>query len=463
VIVVVQGYDTIAAISTSLSPAGIGIIRISGPEAIPIVDKCFKMKKGKSLLNVASHTINYGFIKKDNHTLDEVLVSVMKAPNSFTKEDVVEINCHGGIIVLEKVLTLVMSLGARLADPGEFTKRAFLNGRIDLSQAEAIMDIINAKSDLALEASVNHLKGILKIRVNEIKDKVIAIIAHVEASIDYPEYDIEALEDDQLIKNLMSIKSEINELLCSYDHGKILREGIKTVIIGKPNVGKSSLLNALLREQKAIVTDVPGTTRDAIEAYMNLHGVPLNIIDTAGIRDTEDYVEQIGVGKAKSLIKEAELVLFMADASGHLDEDDFRIIELVKDKKVIVLLNKIDLDNKTTAKHLRDLVDEYYIIPTSVKMDQGINILENKIKEMFSLGKIDFNDQAYITNIRHKKALDHAMEAVDEVINAIENGMPSDCYSIDLKNIYEAIGELTGDTVSEDLLKALFSQFCLGK
>ncbi|MDA3846587.1 MAG: tRNA uridine-5-carboxymethylaminomethyl(34) synthesis GTPase MnmE [Vallitaleaceae bacterium] len=456
-------YDTIAAISTSLSPAGIGIIRVSGPDAIVIVDRCFKMKNGKSLKDVASHTINYGFIMKETHTLDEVLVSVMKAPNSFTKEDVAEINCHGGIIVLEKVLTLVMELGARLAEPGEFTKRAFLNGRIDLSQAEAIMDIINAKSDMALEASVNHLKGILKIRINEIKDKVITIIAHVEASIDYPEYEIEDLEDGQLITNLSAIKDEINELRTSYDHGKILREGIKTVIIGKPNVGKSSLLNALLREQKAIVTDVPGTTRDAIEAYMNIHGVPLNIIDTAGIRDTDDYVEQIGVGRAKNLIIEAELVIFMADASGHLDDNDFKIIELVKDKKVIVLLNKVDLDNVTTALHLKDLVDEAYIIPTSIKMDQGITVLENKIKEMFSLGKIDFNDQAYITNIRHKKALDKAMESVGEVIAAVEDGVPSDCYSIDLKNIYEAIGELTGDTVSEDLLKALFSQFCLGK
>jgi tRNA modification GTPase len=460
---VAYSYDTIAAISTSLSPAGIGIIRVSGPDAIVIVDRCFKMKNGKSLKDVASHTINYGFIMKETHTLDEVLVSVMKAPNSFTKEDVAEINCHGGIIVLEKVLTLVMELGARLAEPGEFTKRAFLNGRIDLSQAEAIMDIINAKSDMALEASVNHLKGILKIRINEIKDKVITIIAHVEASIDYPEYEIEDLEDGQLITNLSAIKDEINELRTSYDHGKILREGIKTVIIGKPNVGKSSLLNALLREQKAIVTDVPGTTRDAIEAYMNIHGVPLNIIDTAGIRDTDDYVEQIGVGRAKNLIIEAELVIFMADASGHLDDNDFKIIELVKDKKVIVLLNKVDLDNVTTALHLKDLVDEAYIIPTSIKMDQGITVLENKIKEMFSLGKIDFNDQAYITNIRHKKALDKAMESVGEVIAAVEDGVPSDCYSIDLKNIYEAIGELTGDTVSEDLLKALFSQFCLGK
>lgn len=458
-----MNQDTIAAISTSLSPAGIGIIRVSGQSSIQIVDACFKAKSNKSLELVDSHTIHYGFIMDGEHILDEVLVSLMKGPNSFTREDIVEVNCHGGIIVLEKVLDLLIRSGARLAEPGEFTKRAFLNGRIDLSQAEAIMDIINAKSDLSLEASMSHLKGRLKLSVESIKEKVIKIIAHVEASIDYPEYDIEELSDDMLLDQLDTISKDLQALRNSYDQGKIVREGIKTAIVGKPNVGKSSLLNALLNEQKAIVTDVPGTTRDVIEAYMSIHGVPLNIIDTAGIRDTDDYVESIGVNKSKNLINEAELIIFMADASSHLTEEDYQIMELVKDKKVIVLLNKIDVDKKITLEHIVNIIPKASIIETSVKMYQGIKSLEDKIKDLFSLGRIDFNDQVYVTNIRHKKALEDALDATDKVIEAVNTGIPSDFYAIDLKNIYESIGELTGDTVSEDLLKTLFSEFCLGK
>lgn len=454
-------YDTIAAISTSLAPAGIGIIRISGNEAIHIVDQCFKGYE--SLKTVKTHTIHYGYINDNEHTIDEVLVSVMKGPKSFTKEDIVEVNCHGGIIVLEKVLSLLLKKGARLAEPGEFTKRAFLNGRIDLSQAESIMDIINAKSDLALEASMNHLKGVLKSEVNYIKEKVIGIIAHVEASIDYPEYDIEALEDQQLISQLEIINHEIQVLSTSYDNGKIMREGIKTAIIGKPNVGKSSLMNALLKEQRAIVTDVPGTTRDMIEEYMSIHGVPLKMIDTAGIRETNDYVEQIGVGKAKNLIKEAELIIFMADASDDLTKEDYQILELIKDKKLIVLLNKIDLETKTTSEHISEILPEAKIIMMSLLTNDGIGELELTIKALFSLGAINFNDQVYVTNIRHKHALDNALISLEEVIHGVKSGMPPDCYAIDLKDIYNSLGELTGDQVSEDLVQTLFSQFCLGK
>lgn len=453
--------DTIAAISTSLSPAGIGIIRVSGKESVSIVDGLYK---GSKLLNeVDTHTINYGHIMSGQHIVDEVLVSVMRGPNSFTKEDVVEVNCHGGVIVLEKVLSLILQNGARLAEPGEFTKRAFLNGRIDLSQAESIMDIINAKSDMALEAAQSHLKGILKDKVEEIKQFVIEIIAHVEASIDYPEYDIEALEDTQLLRTLGLIKTNIKDLIDSYDNGKLMREGIKTAIIGKPNVGKSSLMNALLKEQRAIVTDIPGTTRDVIEEYMNIHGVPLKMVDTAGIRDTEDTVEKIGVEKAKTLINEAELIIFMADASSNLEEDDYEILKMIKDKKLIVLLNKIDLEQQTTVSHLSNLLSDQQIIPLSLINNDGVDLLEKRIKEMFSIGSINFNDQAYVTNIRHKKALDDAIISLDEVVGAVEIGMPPDCYAIDLKDIYGHLGELTGDNVSEDLIKTLFSQFCLGK
>ena len=459
-------YDTIAAIATPLTPSGIGIIRVSGEESIKIVDKIFKShKENKCLLNVGSHTINYGNIIDLDGTsiIDEVLVSVMKSPNTYTKENVVEINCHGGIIIMEKILKLVLELGARLAEPGEFTKRAFLNGRIDLSQAEAVIDIINAKTDLVAKSSLNQLKGKLSKEINIVKNLLLELIAYIEASIDYPEYEIEDFSSDILMSKLIEIKNILNRLVDSYDNGKIIKEGIKTVIIGKPNVGKSSLLNALLKEQRAIVTDIPGTTRDILEEYMNIHGVPIKIVDTAGIRDTKDFVEKIGVERSKQMIKEADLIILMIDSSCDLTNEDTEILNLIEDEKIIILLNKIDLDQKVNKEDLIKYTHESNIIPISVKNSDGIENLENAIKKMFIKGDITFNDSVYITNIRHKSALDLALKSVIEVETSINSGFAEDFWTIDLKNAYDAVGEITGDSIQEDLVGQIFSMFCLGK
>ncbi|PKM51177.1 MAG: tRNA uridine-5-carboxymethylaminomethyl(34) synthesis GTPase MnmE [Firmicutes bacterium HGW-Firmicutes-7] len=459
-------YDTIAAVATPISPAGIGIIRISGEEAINLVDNIFlSKKKGKKLKNVLSHTLNYGYIidSKNNQAVDEVLVSVMKAPNSFTTENVVEINAHGGIVVVQKILRLVLDQGARLAEPGEFTKRAFLNGRIDLSQAEAVIDVINAKTEMALDASVNQLKGAVSNKLNTIKSHLLQLIAHIEASIDYPEYDLQELNDDSIYKQVNNIKKLIESLLDTYDDGRLIKEGIKTVIIGKPNVGKSSLLNTLLREQRAIVTNIPGTTRDVLEEYMQIHGIPLRLIDTAGIRETEDIVEKIGVEKSLEKIVEADLVLLMLDASEHLSEEDFNILELIKEKKTIVILNKSDLEKKINIKQLEEYINDKEIIYMSVKNLDGMNQLEERIKDMFMVGNINMNENVYITSVRHKNALNKAIKSTDQVLEALASNMPVDLLAIDLTNIYEAIGEITGDSVKEDLIHQIFSQFCLGK
>ncbi|PKM93809.1 MAG: tRNA uridine-5-carboxymethylaminomethyl(34) synthesis GTPase MnmE [Firmicutes bacterium HGW-Firmicutes-1] len=459
-------YDTIAAVATPISSAGIGIIRISGEEAINIVDNIFlSKKKGKCLKHALSHTLNYGYIidKKNNQVVDEVLVSVMKAPNSFTKENVVEINAHGGIVVVQKILRMVLNEGTRLAEPGEFTKRAFLNGRIDLSQAEAVIDIINAKTEMSLDASVNQLKGSVSAKLEVIKKLVLELVAHIEASIDYPEYDLEELNFDNIQVQIQNIKSLIEELLITYDDGKLIKEGIKTVIIGKPNVGKSSLLNTLLKEQRAIVTDVPGTTRDVLEEYMQIHGIPLRLIDTAGIRETKDIVEKLGVEKSLEKIDEADLILLMLDASEKLDEEDFNILELVKKKKTIVILNKSDLDQKLDIKEIEAFVGGKEIIYMSVKTLDGMNQLEDHIKELFMVGNINMNENVYITSVRHKNALEKAIHSIEQVMNALESKMPVDLLAIDITNIYESIGEITGDSVKEDLIHQIFSQFCIGK
>lgn len=459
-------YDTIAAVATPMSPSGIGIIRISGEKAIQVVDKLFiSKKKDKKLINVKTHTLHYGYITdpKTLQRVDEVLVSIMRGPNSFTKEDVVEINMHGGIVVIQKILRLILSEEVRLAEPGEFTKRAFLNGRIDLSQAEAVIDIINASTEMALDASINQLSGSVSDKISEIKALIIQIIAHIEASIDYPEYDIEALSNDNMIEQMETIKQRVTSLISSYDEGRRIKEGIKTVIVGKPNVGKSSLLNALLKEQRAIVTDIPGTTRDVLEEYMNIHGVPLRLIDTAGIRKTEDIIEKMGVEKSKEKLADADLILLMVDASTQLTQEDFEIIEMVKNKKVIVLLNKIDLEVQVVIEDLKKLLGEHVIIPISVKTQNGLHLLENEIKDLFLLGNIDFNDYVYITNVRHKNALEKALISIEEVMTSLHLEMAVDFLSIDLKNVYEDICEITGDSVKEDLINQIFSQFCLGK
>lgn len=458
-------YDTICAIATALSPAGIGIIRISGDQSIETVDRLFIGKQARKLTEVPTHTLQYGHIKEpvEQKLIDEVLVSVMRGPNSYTKEDVVEINCHGGILVMEQIMALLLDQGLRLAEPGEFTKRAFLNGRLDLSQAEAVIDLIHAKTSLSTAASVNQLNGQLSRRIDGIKEILLGLIAHIEASIDYPEYDIEELNQTRILETLALAKSQIGHLIDTYDNGKIIRDGIKTAIIGKPNVGKSSLLNALLRENRAIVTDVPGTTRDVLEEYMNIHGIPIKLIDTAGIRYTEDVVEKIGIERSKSTLDEADLVIFMVDRSRPVEEEDLTILSMIDKKEVICLINKVDLDEVMDRRVIEARIPNSQIIEVSTKNLEGIDLLETTIKERFFLGKIDVNNEVYITSVRHKHALTNASEAIKMVEGSIYAGMPEDCYAIDLKQAYEQLGTITGDFVHEDMVNEIFSRFCLGK
>jgi len=457
--------DTIVAISTPLASAGIGIIRISGDEALKIISKIFVPKKSMDNRNIVSHTLHYGYIidPKYNRTLDEVLVSYMLKPNTYTRENIIEINAHGGLIVLQSILSLVLRSGARIAEPGEFTKRAFLNGRIDLSQAEAVMDIIHSKTELALNASVNQLSGNIKNEIEKIKKNLLETIAHIEASIDYPEYDIDELSADQVKEKMEKVATKIKYLISSYDNGKIIREGIKTVIVGKPNVGKSSLLNALLKEQRAIVTDIPGTTRDSLEEYMNIHGIPLKLIDTAGIRLTEDIIEKIGVNRSKELMLNADLILFVIDSSECLTTEDEEIMELISNQKVIILMNKSDLNKKVKKEHLKEHLREMTIIETSALKFEGLDQLQEQIKNMFMIGNIQIDNETVIHNIRHKQSLEKAIESIYNVIESIDNRMPEDCYAIDLHSAYEHLGEITGDHVNDDIIKQIFSQFCLGK
>lgn len=457
--------DTIVAISTPLASAGIGIIRISGDTAIEIIQKIFESKSKIDYTMLKSHTLYYGHIidREYDRVLDEVLVSVMLEPNTYTRENVIEINCHGGLIVMQSVLSLVLRQGARIAEPGEFTKRAFLNGRIDLSQAEAVMDIIHAKTELALNASVKQLSGNIKFEIESIKQIIIGLLAHIEASIDYPEYDIEELHFDNIKVQCFELSERIQKLIRSFDNGKIIREGIKTAIVGRPNVGKSSLLNALLKEQRAIVTDVPGTTRDTLEEYMNVHGIPLKLIDTAGIRSTEDTVEKIGVSRSKALIQEADLILFVINSAEILTDEDYEIMDLIADQKVIILMNKSDLDIKVKKEHLKEHLHNCTIIETSATTYVGLGQLEDEIKQQFMKGRIDIDNEVVVHNVRHKQSLEKAYDALLQVIESIEAGMPEDCWAIDMHNSYEYLGEVTGDHVNDDVISQIFSQFCLGK
>ncbi len=457
--------DTIAAISTPLSSAGIGIIRISGNDALEIIQSIFKPKKQINYDNIVSHTLKYGHIVDPEYAriLDEVLISFMLGPNTYTCEDIIEINCHGGLVVMQSILSLVLRRGARIAEPGEFTKRAFLNGRIDLSQAEAVMDIIHSKTELALNASVKQLEGSVKKEIDELNEEVLSLIAHVEASIDYPEYDVEELEFSKVRQQCENIQGRIQKLIQSYDHGRIVREGIKTVIVGRPNVGKSSLLNALLKEQRAIVTEIPGTTRDSLEEYMNVHGIPLKLIDTAGIRITDDIVEKIGVNKSKDLVEQADLVLYVIDSSQALTTEDDAIMDLIHDQKVIILMNKSDLNRQVKKEHLKEHLQSATVIETSAVSYEGLDLLEQEIKEQFMSGHIQSNDDTVIHNIRHKHSLEKAYQSVGQVIESIDMGMPEDCWAIDLHSIYESFGEVTGNHVTEDVISQIFSQFCLGK
>lgn len=455
--------DTIAAISTGMTNSGIGKVRLSGSEAIEIVDKIYKSPQNKkSLVNVKSHTIHYGYIYDGDYLIDEVLVLIMRGPNSYTKEDVVEIDCHGGVVVMKKLLETVIKYGARPAEPGEFTKRAFLNGRIDLSQAEAVIDVINAKNEMALAGSVRQLKGNIQQKIREIRNHIIGSVAFIEAALDDPEHINADHFGEELKTKVENDLKELQKLYDSADNGRMMKEGIKTVIVGKPNAGKSSLLNILVGDERAIVTDIAGTTRDTLEEFINIHGIPLNIVDTAGIRNTTDIVEKIGVDKAKNFAEDADLIIYVVDGSTALDDNDRDIVNLIRDKKVIVLINKIDLNTIVTKEEIRTLIDKP-VAEISAKEEKGIDDFEQILKDMFFGGDISFNDEIYITNIRHKTAIADAMESLKLVLQSIEDGMPEDFFSIDLMNSYEQLGSIIGEAVGEDLIDTIFSDFCMGK
>ena len=454
--------DTIAAISTAMTNSGIGIVRISGEEAFDIIKRIYKGKKDKDLSKVRSHTIHYGYIMDGKETIDEVLVMIMRGPHSYTGEDTVEINCHGGVFVVKKILETVIKYGARPADPGEFTKRAFLNGRMDLSQAEAVIDVINSKNEYALKSSVSQLKGNVQKKIKEVREEIIYHTAFIETALDDPEHISVDGYGEKLRVTVDKLLEELDELLKTSDNGRIIKEGIKTVIVGKPNAGKSSLLNVLVGEDRAIVTDIAGTTRDVLEESIQLQGISLNIMDTAGIRDTEDIVEKIGVDKAKAHANEADLVIYVVDASRELDENDFEIMEMIQDKKAVVLLNKSDLDTVVTKDMVRKHIDKA-MIEISAKEESGIRELEETLKNMFFHGEISFNDEVYITNVRHKTAIQNAYDSLQKVIMSIDNDMPEDFYSIDLLDAYESLGSITGETIGEDLVNEIFSKFCMGK
>lgn len=454
--------DTIAAIATAMTNSGIGIIRVSGSDSIDIVDKIFVSVKGKKLTTVNSHTIHYGSIVYNGEIIDEVLVSVMKAPHSYTKENVVEINCHGGVVVINKILEIVCENGARIAEPGEFTKRAFLNGRIDLSQAEAVIDIINSKNEYALSNSVRQLRGSISEKIKTIRGKILDEISFIETALDDPEHislegytkKLEGVVDESM--------KELKKLIDTSNNGKVVVEGIKTVILGKPNAGKSSFLNALIGEERAIVTDIEGTTRDSLEENINISGLSLKIIDTAGIRDTVDIVEQIGVKRAKDLAKEADLIIFIVDSSKNLDDNDYEIMKLIKEKKYIVLLNKSDLNSRVEIETLNEL-DKSNIITISAKNNEGIDLFEDRVKEMFLNGEINFNDEIFVTNARQKESIINAYSSLKLVKKSIEDNMPEDFYSIDLLNTYEELGKVIGEALEDDLVNNIFSKFCMGK
>lgn len=463
--------DTIAAIATAMTPSGIGIIRISGDEAVSITDRIFEAAGKKKLKDLPSHTIHYGHIKDGEDVIDEVMILLMRAPKSYTREDTVEIDCHGGVYVMKRILETVIKYGARPAEPGEFTKRAFLNGRIDLSQAESVIDVIHAKNEFALKSSMNQLSGALSDEVKKLRGQVLHEIAFIESALDDPEHISLEGYPQELEQKVTSIHSRIETLLKNSENGRILKEGISTVIVGKPNAGKSSLLNTLVGEERAIVTDIAGTTRDVLEEQMNLNGIILNIIDTAGIRSTDDVVEKIGVDKARKYLKDADLVIYVVDTSTPLDENDFEIIGLLKDRKAIILLNKSDLSPLITKTEMKEAVEKQNgrseepirMISISAKEQTGIDELQQAVQEMFFSGEVTFNDQVMITNIRQKASLQEALSGLELVLQSVRDGMPEDFYSIDLMNTYEALGSIIGEAVEDDLVNEIFSKFCMGK
>ena len=454
--------DTIAAIATAMTSSGIGIIRISGGQAFEVIEKIFKKKNGGKIDLSRSHTVQYGYICDQDEVIDEVLVLIMKGPHSYTAEDTVEIDCHGGVLMMKKILETVVQYGARPAEPGEFTKRAFLNGRIDLSQAEAVIDVINAQNEYALKSSVSQLKGKMSEKIKVLREKIIYEIAYIESALDDPEHISLDGYGEELAKKLEPMVKELERLIASADNGKVMSEGVKTVILGKPNAGKSSLMNVLVGEERAIVTDIAGTTRDTLEEHIRLRGISLNVVDTAGIRDTEDVVEKIGVTKARTAAEDADLIIYVVDASVPLDENDRDIIEMIRNRKAVVLLNKTDLEQVVSVEELEKQTG-HQVIPVSAKEETGIEELEKEIQSMFYQGDIDFNDEVYVTNIRHKTALTESLSSLKLVQKSIEDGMPEDFYSIDLMNAYEQLGTIIGEAVEDDLVNEIFSKFCMGK
>ena len=454
---------TIAAISTAMSASGIGIVRISGEDSMEVISRIYRSKGGKKRIKeVPSHTIHYGYIYDGEELIDEVLVMIMRAPRTFTGEDTVEIDCHGGVFAMKRVLETVLKNGAEIAGPGEFTKRAFLNGRMDLSQAEAVMDVIQAKNEYALRSSIDQLKGSVQKAICDIREKIIYHIAYIESALDDPEHISLEGYPQELLKVVDKEQLEIKKLLKSSSDGKMIQEGIQTVILGKPNAGKSSLLNLLLGENRAIVTDIAGTTRDILEEYITLHGITLKIVDTAGIRETEDIVEKIGVDRAREMAQKADLILYVVDSSVPLDSNDEEIMSMLNGKKAIILYNKTDLKAAIEIDRLREKAG-HPVIPISAKEETGITELEEKIKDMFFGGELSFNDEVYITNARHKAALEEADKSLDLVRNSILGGLPEDFFSIDLMNAYENLGKILGESVGEDLVNEIFSKFCTGK
>lgn len=458
--------ETIAAIATGMTNAGIGIVRISGEESFPIIDQIYRSRNGRTKLSESpSHTVHYGYICDGEKVIDEVMVLILKAPNTYTMEDTVEIDCHGGALVLKRVLETVLKYGARPAEPGEFTKRAFLNGRIDLSQAESVIDVINAQNDFALESSLHQLQGTVKEKIKGIRGAVLHEIAFIESALDDPEHISIDGYGEELMKQVDALAFQIKDLLQCSENGALLKEGIHTVIIGKPNVGKSSLMNALTGRDRAIVTEVAGTTRDILEDQINLNGITLNMTDTAGIHDTSDTVEKIGVEKAKSSLDQADLVIYVADSSSPLDQNDKRIFDLLKEKKVIVLLNKSDLKPVISEQDILLLAEKSNdpVLSISAKEGTGIKELEHVIRKMFFQGEISYNNEIVITNIRQKAALKEALDSLELVKQSIQAQMPEDFYSIDLVNACDALGKITGESVGEDLVNEIFSKFCMGK
>ncbi|MDO0981286.1 tRNA uridine-5-carboxymethylaminomethyl(34) synthesis GTPase MnmE [Staphylococcus hominis] len=457
-------FDTITSISTPMGEGAIGIVRLSGPEAVEIGDKLYKGKK--KLKDVPSHTINYGHIidPETDEVVEEVMISVLRAPKTFTREDIIEINCHGGILTINRILELTMTHGARMAEPGEYTKRAFLNGRIDLSQAEAVMDFIRSKTDRASKVAMNQIEGRLSDLIKRQRQSILEILAQVEVNIDYPEYDdVEDATTEFLLAQSKKIKNEIDQLLETGTQGKIMREGLSTVIVGKPNVGKSSMLNNLIQDNKAIVTEVAGTTRDVLEEYVNVRGVPLRLVDTAGIRDTEDIVEKIGVERSRKALSEADLILFVLNNNEPLTEEDRTLYEVIKNEDAIVIVNKTDLERQLDIEEVKTMIDDTPLIQTSMLKQEGIDELELQIRDLFFGGEVQNQDMTYVSNSRHISLLKQARQTIQDAIDAAEAGIPMDMVQIDLTRTWELLGEIIGESASDELINQLFSQFCLGK